>query len=145
MTPSATEPEIGMSPAAVTTADEPGEVTSAETADILLLPDPMMAADESVMELLPDDTMALVEPTQMPTAGSVWHVAFQCRIFSALIDKSFYYLGENWKLTLNPFKALVALYQAGPNTLFSCGHFDEIESYAQTLLLIFVDLYKCFP
>ena len=70
MTPSATEPEIGMSPAAVTTADEPGEVTSAETADMLLLPDPMMAADESVMELLPDDTMALAEPTQMPTAGS---------------------------------------------------------------------------
>ena len=70
MTPSATEPEIGMSPAAVTTADEPEQVTSAETADMLLLPDPMMAAEESVMELLPDDTMALVQPTQMPTAGS---------------------------------------------------------------------------
>ena len=52
VTPSATEPDMGMSPAAVTTADEPEEVTSAETADMLLLPDPMMAADESVMELL---------------------------------------------------------------------------------------------
>ena len=70
VTPSATEPDKGMSPAAVKTADEPEEVTSAETADMLLLPDSMMAADESVMELSPDDTMALVEPTQMPTVGS---------------------------------------------------------------------------
>ena len=58
VTPSATEPDMGMSPAAVTTADEPEEVTSAETADMLLLPYPMMAADETVMELLPDDTTA---------------------------------------------------------------------------------------
>ena len=29
-----------------------------------------MAADESVMEMSPDDTMALVEPPQMPTVGS---------------------------------------------------------------------------
>ena len=36
------------------------------------------------------------------------------------------------KLTLNPFKASVALYQAGPNTLFSCGHFDEIELCSDT-------------
>ena len=58
VTPSATEPDMGTSPAAVTTADEPEEVTSAKIADMLLLPHPMRAADESVMELLPDDTMA---------------------------------------------------------------------------------------
>ena len=43
-----------------------------------------MAADESVMELSPDDTMALVEPPQVPTAGSEfgseWHIALQCPI-----------------------------------------------------------------
>ena len=64
----------------------------------------------------------------MPTAGSVSGMSALPMLedilrlktigVSTLIDKSFYYLGENLKLTLNPFKALVALYQAGSQHLF---------------------------